>query len=158
CSGGTAVLHDGGHLGYSLALPPGHPLAPSDVLEAYRRVNQLVTRALRGLGAAAEPLSVGAARGTAPDPLLRPACYGSLAPHEIVVGGRKLVGSAQVRRRGVVLHEGGVLLRFDAAATARWLAAPSPEVRQARTERLAATVTDLERALGRPVATAEVAA
>src|SRR5690242_13404755 len=32
-SGGTLVLHDALHLGFSLAIPPGHPLAPADLLE-----------------------------------------------------------------------------------------------------------------------------
>src|SRR5256885_981767 len=99
--------------------------------------------------AADEAIAEALAAGLAPPTLqLRPACYGTLTPYEVVVGGRRRVGSAQLRRRGVVLHEGGILLRFDAAATARWLAAPSPDARRERAARLDAAVTDLQRELG----------
>ncbi len=37
--------------------------------------------------------------------LLRRACCGSLSPYEVAIGARKLVGLAQVRRRGGVLFQ-----------------------------------------------------
>jgi lipoate-protein ligase A len=156
-SGGTLVLHDDGHLGYSLALPPGHPLAAPDILQAYRLLNERVAEGLRALAVQARLVSVEEARADRPDPLLRPACYGGLSPFEIVARGRKLVGSAQLRRRGLVLHEGGVLLRFDAAATARWLAADTVEANERRATLLGERVTDLGRELRRGVAASEVA-
>lgn len=157
-SGGTLVLHDGGHLGFSLALPPGHPLAPADLIDAYRQLNRHVAAALHALGLPARLVSVQEARADGAHPLLKAACYGSLSPYEVVIGTRKLVGSAQLRRRGVVLHEGGILLRFDAAETAHWLAAATEAEAQRRACLLAARVTDLERELARPVTLAEVAA
>jgi len=154
-SGGTLVLHDRGHLGFSLALPPGHPLAPADILEAYRRLNTPIAAGLRALGADARLVSVEEARADVPDPLLRAACYGGRSPFEIVAQGRKLVGSAQLRRRGLVLHEGGVLLRFDPWETARWLAEGAAAAHLAAL--LRARVTDLESELRRTVALEEVA-
>jgi lipoate-protein ligase A len=156
-SGGTLVLHDDGHLGFSLALPPGHPLAPPDILEAYRRLNEHVAAGLQGLGVDARLLSIAEARADRPDPALRPACYGGFSPFEVVARGRKLVGSAQLRRRGLVLHEGGVLLRCDAAATARWLGGDVAGGVARRTALLDERVTDLERELGRLPRPAEVA-
>src|SRR5581483_175045 len=87
-SGGTAVLHVD-QVAWSLALPAGHPLAPADIVETYRRHGVLAV-----------------------------ACFGGLAPHEIVVGTplRKLVGWGQVRRRGVVMHHAVLSLRFEPKA------------------------------------------
>jgi lipoate-protein ligase A len=73
-----------------------------------------------GLGIKARTVSIAEARAApaADDPsiesAIRMACFGSLSPYEVVVGERKLVGLAQVRRREIVLWQSGLHLHFDA--------------------------------------------
>jgi lipoate-protein ligase A len=157
-SGGSAVHQQVAHLAYSLAVPADHPLAPPDVIESYRLVNRLLLAALAPLGVRARLLGVAEARAQARSlpPPLRAACLAAFSPYEIVLAdGRKLVGSAQVRRGGGVLHHGVIPLRFDPAAAAAVLAADD---RPALVAGLAATVSDLETATGRPWTVAEAAA
>ena len=45
-------------------------------------------------------------------------CYLQPAAHEICVGGRKLIGSAQLRRRGALLQHGSLPLGADIMAIA----------------------------------------
>jgi lipoate-protein ligase A len=126
-SGGTAVLHDD-QLGFALVLPDDHPLVPADVIASYRYLGEPVAAALAGLGAPARTVSVAEARAPT-DPIGRPACFGSLAPHETILEpasgpARKLSGHGQIRRRGVVLHHVVMSRQFDAGALADLLHTP----------------------------------
>lgn len=152
-SGGTAVLHVD-QVAWSLALPAGHPLAPDDIVETYRRHGEITVDALRLLGARARAASVEDARAPLPDPVLAVACFGGLAPHEIVVGTplRKLVGWGQVRRRGVVMHHAVLSLRFEPKALAQLLDADRCRLVLALRRRVA----DLADAAGRTVAPREL--
>jgi lipoate-protein ligase A len=152
-SGGTAVLHLQ-QLAWSLLLPAGHRLAPADIVASYAGHAALTLDALAGLGVAARPATPAEARAPLPDPLLAMACFGGLAPHEVVVGDppRKLVGWGQVRRRGVVMHHAAVSLRFDPAALAGLLAADRTRLAAA----LAGRVIGLDQAAGRVVTRGEL--
>ena len=119
-SGGTAVFVNGDLLSLDVALPATHPLATSDVVDAYRWMGEVWQQALMALGAAkARALPVEEARNQpklAQDDPLRLACYGTLSPWEVVVGKRKLVGLCQVRRRPGALYQVGVYLHFTPRA------------------------------------------
>jgi lipoate-protein ligase A len=102
-TGGRAVWHDQ-ELTYAVA-------APSDLFgslqEAYISIHRVLADGLRTLGAAVELAE--RHRG----PLVGPgggACFASPVGGEIVAGGRKLVGSAQVREGDAFLQHGSVLL------------------------------------------------
>jgi lipoyl(octanoyl) transferase len=114
-TGGQAVLHDD-ELTYAVIAPVpalGRPRA------AYRRINEALVAALRSLGVPAAVATDGmdggagaayagalaAGRGSWSD-----ACFRRPAAGEVVVGGRKLVGSAQRVEGGVVLQHGSLLL------------------------------------------------
>lgn len=152
-SGGTAVLH-ADQLGWSLALPLGHPLAPGDIVASYLAASRLTLDALARLDVEARAASVEEARAPLPDPVLAIACFGGLAPHEVVVGcpPRKLVGWGQVRRRNVVMHHAVLSRRFDPKALPDLLAVDGPRLADA----LGRRVLGLDEAAGRPVAIAEL--
>lgn len=126
-AGGAAVYAADGVLGLDVALPDGHPLATADVVEAYHWLGEVWVEAVSELGGEAELVTVDQARRAAQqtrpfEDLIRLACFGSLSPYEVTVGGKKLVGLAQVRRRRNVLLQSGIHLRFDAGALAGLLA------------------------------------
>lgn len=104
-TGGRAVLHDR-ELTYSVVVAEGALGGPRD---AYALVNRALLAGLRRLGVAARLQPRG---GRAAAPSLSP-CFKEPAEGEVTAGGRKLVGSAQWRERGVVLQHGSLLLAGD---------------------------------------------
>ncbi len=106
-TGGRAVLHDA-EVTYSVAVPAGLPGFGNGLDQAYRMVAAGLVAGLRLLGLRA------AAPSSRPRDLSRPnrlaACFASTARHEIAVGGRKLIGSAQRREEGAFLQHGSILL------------------------------------------------
>lgn len=105
-TGGRAVIHDR-ELTYSAVLPAG---SCGGLRAAYRRINEALVTGLRGLGVGAER-----ANGRALPPDSGP-CFMEAAEGEVVVGGRKLVGSAQARIGGAILQHGSLLLVADQTA------------------------------------------
>jgi lipoyl(octanoyl) transferase len=108
-TGGRAVLHDR-ELTYSAVFPDGLLGSPQ---AAYAAINGGLVEGLRSLGVPAELASRLGVPPAAPS--LAP-CFREPAEGEVVVAGRKLVGSAQVRERGVTLQHGSLLLRDDQSA------------------------------------------
>jgi lipoate-protein ligase A len=103
-SGGGAILHDR-EWTYSCCLPKGHTLAQK--AEAlYDAVHLALIRAFASRGVTARM------RGTT-EPAAETAflCFHRGDARDVLVAGRKVVGSAQRRRRGAVLQHGSVLLR-----------------------------------------------
>lgn len=104
-TGGRAVWHEH-EVTYAVAAPVA---MFGSLREAYRAIHERLAAALRSLGVDATlnlyrppPLSTA---------LHRPAsCFATPVGGEILVAGRKLVGSAQVRKRSAFLQHGSILL------------------------------------------------
>jgi lipoate-protein ligase A len=112
-TGGRAVLHNH-ELTYSIVSPAGNPLFPDEVLGTYTVIAQGLLAGLRNLGIPAEMVS----RSGRHADLVRkesrdPSCFSSPSWYEIVVRGKKIIGSAQRRVRGAFLQHGSVLLDHD---------------------------------------------
>jgi len=112
-TGGRALLHHR-EVTYCVTLPTE---SPDEAATSYSFINEVLLTALRRLGVRAE--RAGAA-GVALPPGLRP-CFDVPSQDEIVVGGRKLVGSAQWRRGGALLQHGSILVRDDQGLVAALL-------------------------------------
>lgn len=110
-TGGSAVYHDGPEreLTYSVVAGVDDFDGARDLLEAYRWIARALLEGLRCLSVPAEMVAVAPSRGAQPA-----FCFARAGSHEIEVGGRKLVGSAQRRRRGGFLQHGSVMLGADA--------------------------------------------
>jgi lipoate---protein ligase len=120
-SGGGPVLWDAGLLALDVVLPHGHPREQRDVVKGYRWLGEVLAGGLRALGApSVELVEVPRARSAEPRPR-DVACFGGLSPYEVLVGGRKVVGLSQARRRNGTLLQAGLLLELDAARLARVL-------------------------------------
>jgi len=91
-TGGGAVYHDpAGEITYSIIAPEA--LFSGDILESYRDICGCVVRGLKTLGI---------------DAAFRPI-------NDVIVGGRKVSGSAQMRRQGVLTQHGTFLYGLDRA-------------------------------------------
>lgn len=150
-TGGRAVLH-ADELTYSVVVPQSDPRVADGIVESYRRLCQGLLAGLRMLGL--DVLQAG--RKPAGAEALSAACFDATSDYEITVGGRKLVGSAQARRRGVVLQHGALPLVGDVTRIVDLLNLPQDEGEAFRTA-LRARATTLAAALGREISFDEVA-
>lgn len=115
-TGGGAVLHEFERT-YAVIGALGAPPFSGGVIASYRTIAGALARGLMRLGVVAVPVL--AERGTAPD--TPAACFERIGAFELVANGRKLVGSAQARRRGAFLQHGSIPLRLDPERLARVL-------------------------------------
>lgn len=150
-TGGRAILHID-ELTYSVCVPDTEPRVLGGLLASYRRLSDALAAGLEGLGltlARAQPQGGNGDEG--------PACFDRPSNFEITVGGRKLVGSAQARKKGVVLQHGALPLFGDVTRIAQALA--GDEARRAQiSSGLGDSATTLEASLGRCASYEEVAA
>ena len=131
-TGGRAVCHAADEVTYAVALPAD--AAPAGVSATAAWLGSGLLSAYRRLGLPAE-LAPGQRL-----PGRTGACFDAAAAQELVCGGRKIAGSAQVRRGGYVLQHGSLPLRFDAALHCRLLGLPPEAAR--RLARRAAGIAD----------------
>jgi lipoate-protein ligase A len=118
-TGGRALLH-GGDLTYAVVFP--RPPGAGGAVEAlYRR---LAAALISGLGSLGVTTRVGRGDGD-----VGPACFSSARGADLRAGDRKLCGSAQLQRDGVVLQHGSVLCRRLTVDEADLLAFPDPQAR-----------------------------
>lgn len=152
-TGGRAILHVD-ELTYSVCAPESEPRVRGGVLESYQRLSAALARGLRLIGV--EPERAPHAGG--PQGAKGPVCFDLPSSYEIIVGGRKLVGSAQARRKGAVLQHGTLPLHGDIGRILHALCVKPPEKRAKMEARLRQTATTLETTLGHRMEFNEVAA
>jgi lipoate-protein ligase A len=111
-AGGGAVLVGPWMLSASVVLPNAHALISGNLVASYRWLGEMYASLLQDLGIAAHAIAPEEARELqqAASAELAWACYGGFSPWEVVVGRKKIVGLAQVRRRTGVLLVAGLLL------------------------------------------------
>lgn len=150
-TGGKAILH-GDELTYSVSLPKDHDLAQGDIVESYRRISEALLLSLQYLGLA--PASEQQAKGNSG---LGPVCFEVPSHYEITSNGKKLIGSAQVRRRDGILQHGTLPLYGDITRICDVLAYDNEQERQLAKESVAERATTLEAVLGETISWNEVA-
>ncbi len=151
-TGGRAVLHDA-ELTYSLVIRENAACIPKTIAASYRYFSQVLLAGLEKLGVQAQ---MSRPRDTyrktnRQEQLTSAACFDCPAGYEIVHEGRKLVGSAQVRKQGVILQHGSILLDFSPEKLAGVLRFSSPQKRGEMVAGLVERVTSLKKILGREV-------
>ncbi len=106
-TGGRAILHTDKEVTFSLVVS-AERLGKSSVMEAYRRIASGILAGLQSLGLDARLVERSSPDGafTAQDP----ACFAVKARCDLVVGKSKLVGSAQVQRKGFILQQNSLPL------------------------------------------------
>lgn len=112
-TGGRAVLHDN-ELTYSIVVPSSHPLFLEGITGAYSAISACISRALNDIG-----IKASFSRGTKDRSERKDGCFFSASRHEILVDGKKLVGSSQRRFRNAFLQHGSILFGVDAGLNAR---------------------------------------
>ncbi len=152
-TGGRAILHTD-ELTYSVTTPLDEPLMAGSVLESYNRLAVALLEAVRCLGIKAEIEDAIVKDGGSANPV----CFEVLSSNEITIDGRKLIGSAQARRKEGILQHGSLPLVGDLARITQVLTFDNEQQRQAAAERLLARAATAESVLGRAVRWEEAAA
>jgi len=138
-TGGGIVFHNPAEVSFSVITSIDDPTFPPGLIPSYLKVSEAVVEGLKILGVAAEiqssPLSrcfdrdpeslkyiMGSGhpspssmeRGMNPPQAekgVRSLCFSYPAEYEIVVGGKKIVGSAQKRTKKALLQQGSIFVR-----------------------------------------------
>jgi lipoate-protein ligase A len=105
-TGGRAILHDR-ELTYSVALPAAVLGQERGILPSYHRISRALQAGLRSLGIITTMAPESAAASM---PEHGPVCFDRPSAHEVLLDGRKLIGSAQVRRANALLQHGSILV------------------------------------------------
>lgn len=104
-TGGRAVLHED-EITYSIVLPI--PLGREGNIPAtFRMINQGIISGLSRVG-----IRSSFHKGT-PKAHRSPLCFSSPSKYEVLAGGKKIIGSAQVRRKGILLQQGSLPLNVN---------------------------------------------
>ena len=146
-TGGRALLH-ADELTYSIAAPDSTPGLVGGVLPSYQILSRGLLAGLERLGL---DLDAPGLTVLGPSDRINPVCFEVPSAYEITVRGKKLVGSAQLRRRGAVLQHGSLPLDGDITRVARVLHYGDETERQRAAERLGRHAGTLRVLLGRAV-------
>lgn len=145
-TGGRAILHTD-EITYSVIAPNDEPRLAGTVLESYNRLAQALLLAVQGLDLPVEMKEGKADNGWIPNPV----CFEVPSTYEITVDGKKLIGSAQARKREGVLQHGSLPLTGDITRICQALVFENEAGREEASKRLFARAATVESALGRQV-------
>ena len=167
-TGGRAVLHQH-ELTYSVIARENDPRVSGGVIESYRKISAALVEGLGTLGLSANLAApnrellraVSARRNQALDEESgaeqghSAVCFDAASAYELTANGKKLVGSAQARRGGVLLQHGSILLDIDWDAWVSVFAYASEAGKQRAYIKLPDRMTSLRHELGRVVSPEE---
>jgi lipoate-protein ligase A len=142
-TGGRAILHTD-ELTYSVIAPLNEPRVEGSVLESYNRLAQALLLAVQTLEIPVE-MKEGKANESA---TLNPICFEVPSTYEITVKGKKLIGSAQARKKEGVLQHGSLPLTGDLTRICQALVFENESAREDASRRLLERATTVESALG----------
>jgi len=157
-TGGKAVLHDK-ELTYSFIIKENHPLVNDSILETYKKISGGIIRGLSYLGITAElvPLREKLKNSSSGNEIkskishsdIKSICFSVPSQYEVQVEGKKIVGSAQVRKREIVLQHGSLLIELEKDKLFSVFNFPSAQIRERHKTRFKAT--SLEELLKRKI-------
>ncbi|MGH2521751.1 MAG: lipoate--protein ligase family protein [Anaerolineales bacterium] len=169
-TGGRAILHTD-ELTYSIIAPMTEPRVLGGVVESYRQLSAGLLRGLEILGLqvradkkaddrrpTTDDSKHSAVLSNPPSAVSNPVCFEVPSDYEITAGDKKLLGSAQVRKRGVVLQHGTLPLTGDLTRICQALQFESDEARRNARTRVQQRATNVVEVCRREVTWAEAAA
>jgi lipoate-protein ligase A len=145
-TGGRAILHVD-ELTYSVIGPAEEPVLAGSILESYNRIAGALVAALGSLGLPVEVKEGKSDENGGPNPI----CFEVPSSYEIIVHGKKLIGSAQARKKDGVLQHGSLPLTGDLSRICQALSFETETEREQAATRLLARATTVESVLGQAV-------
>jgi lipoate-protein ligase A len=143
-TGGRAILHTD-ELTYSVIAPSDHPDLTGGVIASYQRLSQALLRSLINIGL---KVTVSPEVQLSEQERVNPVCFEVPSSYEIEVAGRKLLGSAQVRRRNGVLQHGTLPLTGDITRICDALRYENEDARRSAKDRVRSRAASVSELLG----------
>ena len=145
-TGGKAVYHRD-EITYSLTAENSEKIFPDNISGTYEKISICLARGLSELGINAR-LAEGGKSVSGTKKNTSSCCFSIPSGNELLVDGRKICGSAQMRTHGGFLQHGSLLMTFDPVETAALILssrAPEPA------EKLRCSVTAVNEVISSPV-------
>ena len=142
-TGGRAILHTD-ELTYSIIAPSNEPQVEGSILESYNRLAQALLLAVKNLELPVEIKEGKINEAATPNPV----CFEVPSAYEITVNGKKLIGSAQARKKEGVLQHGSLPLTGDLTRICQALTFENESAREDASTRLLERATTVESAVG----------
>ena len=154
-TGGRAILHTD-ELTYSVTGRAEEPVLSGGVLESYNRLARALLYAVHELGLPVEIKEAGSRYALREERSglldqrseINPICFEVPSSYEITVNGKKLIGSAQARKKAGVLQHGSLPLTGDLSRICEALTFKDEESRDNAAKRLLTRATTVESILG----------
>lgn len=103
-TGGKGVYHND-ELTYSIIIPSKHPINKMDVVDSYKIISEVFIKSLKRFKINAElTKKIGEIDGF---------CFSTQNYYEVSVKGKKIIGSAQRRKKEGILQQGSIPLTID---------------------------------------------
>jgi lipoyl(octanoyl) transferase len=148
-TGGRAVFHFN-EITYCIVAAQQEKIFPADISGTYKVISKCIARGLSNLGIKADLAEGG--RAQMKDEI-NSFCFAVPSKNELLVKGRKICGSAQVRKQGGFLQHGLLVLTFNPKKTAGCLLpVRTPE----QLDRLRKSVTAVNEEIATPVNALEI--
>ena len=145
-TGGKAVYHRD-EVTYSLTAENSEKIFPENISGTYEKISLCLARGLSELGIHAH-LAEGGKSAAGKKKNASPGCFSVPSGNELLVDGRKICGSAQMRTHGGFLQHGSLLMTFDPVETAALI----PSSRASKpAEKLRSSVTAVNEMISSPV-------
>ncbi len=145
-TGGKAILHTD-EVTYSLIIPQGDPRIQGGVVNSYRVLSFGLLQGLAKLGVTAKQATKEETKAHLKAGGGGPVCFDTPSRYEITWQGKKLIGSAQLRRRKTILQHGSLPLHGNLNRILDALAF-TPEEYGQQAKLLPERASTLEEALG----------
>lgn len=144
-TGGRAILHTD-ELTYAVIGSKADPILEGSLMQSYSRISQALREGLTSLG-----LSVQVHQGKAPGLQDQAVCFEIPSDYEITVAGKKIIGSAQARKKEGILQHGSLPLGGDLARITECLQYETPSLREQAAAILLEKAATVESMLGQKV-------
>jgi lipoate-protein ligase A len=148
-SGGKAVFHYD-EITYSIISSSREKKFPSDILGTYKIIGNCLVSGLNCIGINARLSETGRADDNYG---LQSCCFSAPSRNELLVAGRKICGSAQMRTGGGFLQHGSILINFNPGYAASFLL---PACNEEQLRKLKNSVAAINQEIAPPLAEKEI--
>ena len=145
-TGGRAILHID-ELTYSITGNAEQPILHGGILESYQRISRAFIQMLQRYSL--DPRSREESQQAKSQ--VEPVCFEIPSNYEITVAGKKIIGSAQARRKNAILQHGAIPLTGDISRIIKVLAYPDEDTRTKAVQRVISRATTIEDQTGKSI-------
>jgi len=145
-TGGGIVFHNEAEVTYSLVTAIDNPIFPEGLVPSYKKISEAIIYALQliGINAKIQTSNIKLQNKSQILNSKSQLCFSYPAEYEVVVEGRKIVGSAQKRGKRTLLQQGSIFVRNTPAELFSVLKRPAQEYNAISVEEILGRVVGYE--------------